>query len=161
MNRFTKVAPDKQIHLLMIRYNILRRLSSLVRNVLTTRWSLLEGNFCISKAVSHNLTSYKNNKSRCFALQVALSHLDHFLSVVRRKKHNTEVFILHFFWQQESTWCSFCLSFWISSWVFPKSCLSFFTDCLSFLTKSIFFANIGGEMLLFAWFAGNFSPTLS
>ena len=45
MNRFTKVAPDKQIHLLMIRYNIFRRLSSLVRNVLTTRWSLSEGNF--------------------------------------------------------------------------------------------------------------------
>ena len=71
MNRFTKVA----LNLLMIRYNIFRRLSSLVRNVLTTRWSLWEGNFCTSKAVSHNLTSYKNNKSRCFALQVALSHL--------------------------------------------------------------------------------------
>ena len=42
---FTKVAPNKQIHLLMIRYNIFRRLSSLVRNVLTTRWSLSEGNF--------------------------------------------------------------------------------------------------------------------
>ena len=82
MNRFSKFAPNKQIHLPMIRYNIFRRLSSLVRNVLTTRWSLLEGNFCTSKAVSHNLTSYKNNKSKCFALQVALSHLDHFLSVL-------------------------------------------------------------------------------
>ena len=83
MNRFTKVAPDKQIHLLMIKYNIFRRLSSIVRNVLTTRWSLLQGNFCTSKAVSHNLTSYKNNISRCFALQVAFCYLDHFSSVIR------------------------------------------------------------------------------
>ena len=96
MNRFTKVAPNKHIHLLMIRYNIFRRLSSLVRNVLTTRWSLWEGNFCTSKAVSHNLTSYKNNKSRCFALQVALSHLNHFCCV-KLKRHedgNSISFIL-------------------------------------------------------------------
>ena len=81
MNKFIKVASD----LLMITYNIFRKLSSLAANVSCFYHQmdiLWEGNFYNSEAVSHNLTFYENNKSKCFALQVALSHLDHFLSVV-------------------------------------------------------------------------------
>ena len=33
--------------------------------------------------MSHNLTCCKNNESKCFAFQVALSHLEHFLSVLK------------------------------------------------------------------------------
>ena len=77
MNRFIKVASD----LLMITYKIFRKLSSLAANVSCFDHQmdiLWEGNFYNSEAVSHNLTFYENNKSKCFALQVALSHLDHF-----------------------------------------------------------------------------------
>ena len=59
------------------------------------------------------------------------------------------VFNLHFFWEQESTWCSFCLSFWIFSWVFPKSCLSFFQIAWVSWENQLFHANIGGKMLFF------------
>ena len=59
------------------------------------------------------------------------------------------VFILHFFWEQQSTWCSFCLSFWIFSWVFPKSCLSFSLDCLSFPRKSIYLCKYWRESAIF------------
>ena len=81
MNKFIKVASD----LLMITYNIFRKLSSLAANVSCFDHQmdiLWEGNFYNSEAVSHNLTFYENNKSKCFALQVALNQLDHFLSVI-------------------------------------------------------------------------------
>ena len=48
---------------------------------LNTRWSFWEGNFYTIRAVSHNLISYKNNKSSFFDFQVALSHLNHFCCV--------------------------------------------------------------------------------
>ena len=70
------------------------------------------------------------------------------------------VYILYFFWEQENTWCSLCLSFWIFSWVFPKSCLSFFPDCLSFLRKSIISCKYGRENVLFMRASRSFCQTL-
>ena len=74
--------PELHLHLLIRDIIFFKGLSSLGLPYLTTRWCFWEGNFHTSKALSHNLTSYKNNKSSSFALQVALRHLIHFPSVI-------------------------------------------------------------------------------
>ena len=75
-------------------------------------------------------------------------------------KEVSQGFLFYTFSENRRAWCSFCLSFWIFSWVFPKSCLSFFPDSLSFLSKSIISCKYCRENALFLQASRSLCQTL-
>ena len=69
MNISTKIA----LSLAFVGNHISERIVISSLPYLNTRWSFWEGNFYTTRAVSHNLISFQNDKSSFFDLQVAFS----------------------------------------------------------------------------------------